>query len=162
MEIPRLEVKSELQLPAYTTATATQDPSSVCDPHHSSGQHRILNLRSEARDRTWVLMVPSRGPQPAEPRREPQPWLLGVSVHVWSMTQSFSVSPAGTSGRGLWWGPCVPSPGQWECGGSWSPEERLPRAESPGGREVLTPLPLAPGQQRPRGQACGPFPVSQT
>ena len=27
MEVPRLGVESELQLPAYTTATATQDPS---------------------------------------------------------------------------------------------------------------------------------------
>ena len=32
MEVPRLEVKSELQLLAYTTATATPDLSHVCDP----------------------------------------------------------------------------------------------------------------------------------
>ena len=31
MEVPRLGVESELQLPAYTTATAAQDPSRVCD-----------------------------------------------------------------------------------------------------------------------------------
>jgi len=30
MEVPRLAVKSELQLPAYATATASQDPSRVC------------------------------------------------------------------------------------------------------------------------------------
>ena len=35
MEVPRLEVQLELQLPAYTTATATQDPSHVCNLHHS-------------------------------------------------------------------------------------------------------------------------------
>ena len=29
MEAPRLGVKSDLQLPAYTTATATWDPSSI-------------------------------------------------------------------------------------------------------------------------------------
>ena len=29
MEVPRLGVQSELQLPAYTTATATQDPSCI-------------------------------------------------------------------------------------------------------------------------------------
>jgi len=34
MEIPRLGVQLELQLPAYTTATATQDPSHVWDLHH--------------------------------------------------------------------------------------------------------------------------------
>jgi len=36
MEIPRLGVESELQVPAHTTATATRDPSLVCDLHHSS------------------------------------------------------------------------------------------------------------------------------
>ena len=48
------------QLPAYTTATAMPDPSHVCGLHHSSWQGRILNLLSEARDRTHNLMVPSR------------------------------------------------------------------------------------------------------
>ena len=42
MEVPRLELKLELQLPAYTTATAKQDPSPICDLHHSSSQHWIL------------------------------------------------------------------------------------------------------------------------
>ena len=59
MEVSRLGVKSELQLPAYTTATATQDPSHICKLHHSSRQCRILNPLSEARYRTRVLMVPS-------------------------------------------------------------------------------------------------------
>ena len=36
MEVPRLRVGLELQLPAYTAATARQDPSCVCDLHHSS------------------------------------------------------------------------------------------------------------------------------
>ena len=56
MEVPRLGVQLELQLPAYTTATATPDPSLSCKLHHSSQQHRILNLLSEARDQTRVLM----------------------------------------------------------------------------------------------------------
>jgi len=38
MEVPKL--------PAY--ATATPDPSRVCDLHHSSWQHWILNPLSEA------------------------------------------------------------------------------------------------------------------
>ena len=54
MEVPRIGVKS--QLPAYTTATATQDPSHACDLHHSSWQHQILNTLIEARDQTHVLM----------------------------------------------------------------------------------------------------------
>jgi len=62
MEVPRLGVQWELQLPAYTTATATatSDLRCVCDLHHSSWQRQILNPLSEARDRTRNLMVPSR------------------------------------------------------------------------------------------------------
>ena len=44
-----------LQLPAYTTATATPDLSCICNLHHSSQQRRILNSLREARDRTRVL-----------------------------------------------------------------------------------------------------------
>ena len=54
--IPRLGVQSELQLLAYTTATATVDPSCVFNLHHSSRQCQILNPVSEARDQTHVLM----------------------------------------------------------------------------------------------------------
>ena len=56
MEVPRLRAESELQLPAYTTVIATQDPSRVCNLHHSSWQHQILNPLSRVRDRTCVLM----------------------------------------------------------------------------------------------------------
>ena len=56
MELPRLGVKSELQLPAYTTAIATPDLSHVCDLYHSSRQHRILNPLSEVRDQTCILI----------------------------------------------------------------------------------------------------------
>ena len=58
MKVPRLGVESELQLPAYTTATATQDPNCMCDLHHSSLQHQILNPLSKARDGiiSWFLV----------------------------------------------------------------------------------------------------------
>ena len=42
MEVPRLRVKSELQLPACTTATTMQDLSCICDLHHSSRTARSL------------------------------------------------------------------------------------------------------------------------
>ena len=42
MEVPKLGVESELQLPAYTTATATRNLSRICDLRHSSWQCRIL------------------------------------------------------------------------------------------------------------------------
>ena len=60
MEVPRLEVELELQLSAYTTATATLDLNRLCYLHHSSQQHCILNSLSLARDRTQKLMVTSR------------------------------------------------------------------------------------------------------
>ena len=60
MEVARLRVKPELQLPAFATATATSDPGHVCDLHHSSQPHRILNPLMEARDRACILMVPSQ------------------------------------------------------------------------------------------------------
>ena len=59
MEVPRLEVELELQLPIYATATVTPDPSRVCDLHHSSCQHQILNPLTEARDQTCILIAAS-------------------------------------------------------------------------------------------------------
>ena len=59
MEVPRLGIDWEVQLLAYTTATATLHPKSVCNPHHSSRQRWILNPPSKARDHTHNLMVPS-------------------------------------------------------------------------------------------------------
>ena len=56
MEVPRLGVKLELQLPAYTTAKAMRDLSHICDLHHSAWQCWILNPLNEARDQTCVLM----------------------------------------------------------------------------------------------------------
>ena len=60
MEGPRLGVKSELQLLAYTTATAVPDPSRICDLCHSSWQCWTLNPLSEAKDQTRVLKDTSR------------------------------------------------------------------------------------------------------
>ena len=56
MEIPRLEITSELQLLTYATGTATQDPNNVCNRHRSSQQCRILNSLSKPRDWTCILM----------------------------------------------------------------------------------------------------------
>ena len=59
IKVPRLGVESELQLPAYTTATEIQDLSCVWDLHQSSWQRQILNPLSEARDQpssSWILV----------------------------------------------------------------------------------------------------------
>ena len=69
VEVPRLGVQSELQLRAYARATAMPDPSHVCDLHHSSQQHWILNPLRKARDGTCILMETSWIVSSA-PRRE--------------------------------------------------------------------------------------------
>ena len=58
VEVPRLGVKSELQLPAC--ATAAQDPSHICDLHHSSRQCQMLNPLRAARDQSRILMDTSQ------------------------------------------------------------------------------------------------------
>ena len=55
MEVHRLGVESELQLPAYATATETWDPSHVCNLHYRSQQHWILNPLSKARASSCIL-----------------------------------------------------------------------------------------------------------
>ena len=60
MEIPKLGVKSELQLPAYTIATAMQDPSRVYSLHHSSWQGQILNPLCRTRGGIRILMDASQ------------------------------------------------------------------------------------------------------
>ena len=58
MEVPSLGVQLESQLPAYAMATATRDPNRICNLHHSSWQHRILNPLSKARVEpasSWIL-----------------------------------------------------------------------------------------------------------
>ena len=52
-KVPRLGVKSELQLPAYTTAT--QNSSCILDLYHISGQRQIPDSLSKARDQIRVL-----------------------------------------------------------------------------------------------------------
>ena len=56
VEVPGLGVESELQLPAYATATALLDPSCICNLYHSLWQCWILNPLSEATDQTHILM----------------------------------------------------------------------------------------------------------
>ena len=60
MEVPKLGIKSELQLWVHTTVTETPDLSCICDLHCSSWQYQILNPLSEARDQTCILMDTSR------------------------------------------------------------------------------------------------------
>ena len=60
MEVLGLGVKSEMQLPAYTTATAMPDPRCICDLCCRLWQCQILNPLSEARDQNDMLMDTSQ------------------------------------------------------------------------------------------------------
>ena len=60
MAVPRLGVKSELQLLAFAqaiaTASATPDPSHVCDLYHTAHSNaRCPHPLSKARDQTCIL-----------------------------------------------------------------------------------------------------------
>ena len=68
MEVPRLGVESELQLLAYTTATATLDPSHIFKLCLILQQLQILNLLSDTRDQTRISMDTMLGSLPAEPQ----------------------------------------------------------------------------------------------
>ena len=83
MEVPRLGVKSELQLLAYTTATATRDMSHICNLYHSSQQCWILNPLSKARDQTHNLMVASWIHQPLRHDRNSLGFILYGTPASW-------------------------------------------------------------------------------
>ena len=68
MKVPRLGIKLELQLLAYTTATAMPDQNLTLDLYHSPWECQILNPLSKARDQTRVLMDTIR--VTAEPQQE--------------------------------------------------------------------------------------------
>ena len=70
MEVPRLGVKLELQLLAYTTATATArlDLSHIWQPVLQ--QHQIINPLSKARDQTHILIDTVSDSYPAKSQQE--------------------------------------------------------------------------------------------
>ena len=69
MEVPGLGAELELQLSAYTTATAMPDLSHLCYLYHSPRQYWILNPQSGAREQIHILMDIS-GFVAAEPQWE--------------------------------------------------------------------------------------------
>ena len=77
-EVPRLVVKSELQLPAYTTAIAMLYMNCFCELHHSSWQQWILNLLNHP-----------HGSQSSSLTTEPQRELLNFKFYVSKINISF-------------------------------------------------------------------------
>ena len=72
MEFPKLGVETELQLSAYLIARGTQDLSRVCNLHHNSQQHQILNPLGKSRDQTDILLDPSLVCQPLATKGTPK------------------------------------------------------------------------------------------
>ena len=70
MEVLGLGVKSEPQLQAYITATATWDLSCICNLCHILQQCQILNPLIQARDQTCILTDIMLGSYPDEPQQE--------------------------------------------------------------------------------------------
>ena len=84
IEVPRLGLESELQLPLYPTATATWDLSRVFDLHHSSLQCQILNPLSKAWDQTFAsICLPCLLITPNSLTWEQSPYSKGPSTD-WS------------------------------------------------------------------------------
>lgn len=89
MEVPKLGVQSELQLPA--TAIAMQDSSCTCDLYHSSQRrYWILNPlrggRGEVTDQTCILMDASRV-LTAELKQE-----LNICIYLYRHTHTHTCS----------------------------------------------------------------------
>ena len=59
-ESSKAGVESQLQPLYYTTATATRDPSRLCDLHNRSWQLQIPDPLHKARGRTHILMATSQ------------------------------------------------------------------------------------------------------
>ena len=85
MEVPRLGTELELQLPAYTTAMATPDPSRICNLRLSLWQPQIFNPLSEARDWTHILIETRLDSQPAESQ-----WEFQRRKNFWAQDFNFS------------------------------------------------------------------------
>ena len=66
VEVPRLGVELELQLPSSPTTTATLDLSRICHLHHSLQQCQGLNPLREAWDGTRILTETTSGSSPTE------------------------------------------------------------------------------------------------
>ena len=86
MEVPRLGFELEQPLLAYTTATAMQDRSHICDLHLSSWQRRILNPLSKTRDWTHIFMDTSRVRYRWATKGTPHPTLLLFQQDVLTFT----------------------------------------------------------------------------
>ena len=92
---------------AYTTATAAQNLSCICDLHHSLQQCRILNPLSEARDGTHFLLDASHVRYCWATMETPVGCLLNITLNKpWTWCRICAeglVSRSGGSGYFIMW-----------------------------------------------------------
>ena len=100
--VPKLGVELELQLPAYTTAIATPDPSCICDQCYSSQQHWILNPLSEAGIEPASLWLLVRSVS-TEPRWELPRLILFIYlfIYLFILCRAASGAYGGSQAKGL-------------------------------------------------------------
>ena len=104
VEIPRLRVKSELQLhlPACATAIAMPDLSRISDRCLSLWKCQILNLLSGARDRTHILVDTSQVLNLLSHNGNSQTgWFLTLGI-LWSDGSDMNLFVEQRSGRHNW------------------------------------------------------------
>ena len=77
-EIPSLGIKAELKLQAYTTATAIQNPSHICNLCYSLWQQQILNLLSQ--DQNCIIKNTSQSLNPLSNRGTSSNWHFRMSL----------------------------------------------------------------------------------
>ena len=131
MEVPRLWVESELQLPAHATATAMWDPSHICDLHHSSRLCRILNPLNGARIHRPSFLLP-----------QTRYALLKLQLY-WRDARQSGQPLCGSEDAAVQVGAFLPCPGTCsaECWVSWFPLHgpRLLSGLGPGFAAVAAP-----------------------
>ena len=153
MEVASLGVWSALLLPAYTTAIATQDPSYVCNLHHSSRQRQILNPLSGARDWTHVLMDTTQVRSPLSHDRNSR------KKKAWCIFLFLVASNINNIVMSKYWLNTLHTCSEqvlWLCD-----VKNLPGPESPSNLPKVTQIKWADGaltwtQRRPDPKACGP------
>ena len=87
MEVLRLGVESELQLLAYTTATAVWDSSCIFNLYHSSQQCQIPDPLCKARDWTHILMDTSQSHFHCATRE--LLWVDSLSIFLFTLASKF-------------------------------------------------------------------------
>ena len=85
MEVPRLGVESELQLLVYATATATWDPSCVCNLYHTTRQRRIPNHLARPGIETAASWISVRFVSIAPQRELPRHFSCYASIYMVSL-----------------------------------------------------------------------------